>query len=72
METKNLFQCEGVFEEFYLRKKLIFPEEIGDKVGQIKASGKTIATLNGSFDLLHAGHLEIIAQAAMQADVLLD
>lgn len=33
--------------------------------------GKTIATLNGSFDLMHAGHLEMIYQASLQADVLI-
>jgi rfaE bifunctional protein nucleotidyltransferase chain/domain len=30
-----------------------------------------IATLNGSFDLLHAGHLYIIHQASLQADQLI-
>jgi D-beta-D-heptose 7-phosphate kinase/D-beta-D-heptose 1-phosphate adenosyltransferase len=31
----------------------------------------TLATLNGSFDLLHAGHLYIIHQASLQADRLI-
>lgn len=51
--------------------KLILPEELEKKVRAIKAEGKTIATLNGSFDLLHAGHLEIISVASKQADVLI-
>lgn len=51
--------------------KLILPEEIEKVVAKIKSEGKTIATLNGSFDLLHAGHLEIITEAAKQGDVLL-
>jgi rfaE bifunctional protein nucleotidyltransferase chain/domain len=54
-----------------LEEKWIVPQELGQKVQEIKASGKTIATLNGSFDLLHAGHLEIIYQASLQADVLI-
>jgi rfaE bifunctional protein nucleotidyltransferase chain/domain len=37
----------------------------------LRACGTTIATLNGSFDLLHAGHLEMIYQACRQADVLI-
>ncbi len=37
----------------------------------MRALGLTIATLNGSFDLLHAGHLYIIHQASLQAGKLL-
>jgi len=51
--------------------KIILPHEIEAKVNALKMSGKTIATLNGSFDLLHAGHLEIIYQASLQADILI-
>lgn len=51
--------------------KLILPEEIEEVVAQIKSEGKKIATLNGSFDLLHAGHLHILSEAAKQGDVLL-
>jgi rfaE bifunctional protein nucleotidyltransferase chain/domain len=31
---------------------------------------KTVATLNGSFDLLHAGHLHILYEASKTADIL--
>lgn len=58
------------FEEQW-KKKLIAPETLEDKVRTLRKEGKTIATLNGSFDLLHAGHLEIIHQASLQADLLL-
>ena len=51
--------------------KVILPEQIEQKVAQIRQGGKTIATLNGSFDLMHAGHLEMIYQARQQADVLI-
>lgn len=51
--------------------KYIDPLQLEEKVAQIKTEGKTIATLNGSFDLLHAGHLEMIYQASLQADVLI-
>ncbi len=37
----------------------------------LKQMGKTIVTINGSFDLLHAGHLEILKEAKNQGDVLL-
>ncbi len=55
----------------FCKRKLIHPSELAVKIEEIKKQGKTVATLNGSFDLLHAGHLEMIYQASLQADVLL-
>lgn len=55
----------------WLEKKLVKPELLEETVDSIRKSGRTIATLNGSFDLLHAGHLYIIHHAKQQADVLL-
>lgn len=54
-----------------LEKKLIKPDQLEAKVRSLRAAGKTIATLNGSFDLLHAGHLYILFQAKLQADCLI-
>jgi D-glycero-beta-D-manno-heptose 1-phosphate adenylyltransferase len=51
--------------------KMIDPNRIEEKVAELRAQNKTIATLNGSFDLMHAGHLEMIYQASLQADVLI-
>lgn len=53
------------------KKKWIRPENIESTVAELKRQGLSIATLNGSFDLLHAGHLYIIFEAAKQADVLI-
>lgn len=55
----------------WLQRKFIEPSQLESKVRQIRASGKTLATLNGSFDLLHAGHLYILHEASKQADLLL-
>jgi rfaE bifunctional protein nucleotidyltransferase chain/domain len=55
----------------WLQKKLLAPSELEFKVQEIKSQGLKIATLNGSFDLLHAGHLYIIHQASLQADRLI-
>lgn len=57
--------------EAYYQEKLIPPEMLEARCAEIRKSGKTIATLNGSFDLLHAGHLEILYQASLQADCLI-
>lgn len=53
------------------KKKVIHPEELSDKVAQLKKKGQTIVTLNGSFDILHAGHLQIIYEASRQGDCLI-
>lgn len=53
------------------KKKLILPEGLADAAENIRLTGKTIATLNGSFDLLHAGHLQIIFEAFQMGDVLI-
>lgn len=52
-------------------EKYISPEVLAEKILELRQEGKTIATLNGSFDLLHAGHLKMIHEASQQADVLL-
>ncbi len=58
------------FEEYY-KQKLIHPDTLESRCVELKKAGRTIATLNGSFDLLHAGHLEILYQASRQADLLI-
>src|SRR5690242_20209097 len=55
----------------WLKKKLIEPDALEGKRDALRAHGLTIATLNGSFDLLHAGHLYIISEASKQADRLI-
>lgn len=52
-------------------KKVIEPKILQETIKHLREEKKTIATLNGSFDLLHAGHLEIIYQASLQADILI-
>lgn len=53
------------------QKKLIKYENLKEKVSQLRKMGKTIASLNGSFDLLHAGHLQMLYEASQVADVLI-
>lgn len=38
---------------------------------KLRENELTIATINGSFDLLHAGHLHILHEASQVADVLI-
>jgi len=53
------------------KKKIISPHNLAKKVQSLKDDGETIITLNGSFDLLHAGHLYIIHQAKMVGGTLI-
>lgn len=57
------------FQEVFLAK-YIAPEQVEKKLQEAR-TGKTLATLNGSFDLLHAGHLNVLFAAKDQADLLL-
>jgi len=57
--------------DFPLIEKLKTQEEIKSIAKRLKNQGETIVTLNGSFDLLHAGHLKIIRQAKNQGDRLI-
>ena len=58
------------FQDYSLKKR-INPEELNIRARALKAQGKRIVTLNGSFDLMHAGHLQIIFEATTLGDVLI-
>lgn len=55
----------------FTEEKLIHKSELEVWAIEQKEKGMTIATLNGSFDLMHAGHLHIIYEASKQADLLI-
>lgn len=55
----------------YSEQKRIAPDQLEEKVKQWREEGKTIVTLNGSFDLMHAGHLQIIYEASQMGDILI-
>ena len=54
----------------WTKGKLIVREEAPAVVERWRKEGKRIATVNGSFDLMHPGHLIILSEAKKQADVL--
>lgn len=55
----------------YSKSKIIAPELLPEKLKELRQAKKKIATLNGSFDLMHAGHLHIIYEASQAGDVLI-
>jgi D-beta-D-heptose 7-phosphate kinase/D-beta-D-heptose 1-phosphate adenosyltransferase len=46
-------------------------QELSRVADGLRAKGKRIVTINGSFDVLHAGHLYILQEARRQGDVLI-
>lgn len=50
---------------------MIEPERLASFAAKIRSEGKSLVTINGSFDLLHRGHLEMLYQASLQGDFLL-
>jgi D-glycero-beta-D-manno-heptose 1-phosphate adenylyltransferase len=45
-------------------------DEVARRVRADRAAGRTIAFANGTFDLLHVGHVRYLTAAAREADVL--
>ena len=53
------------------KKKIKSLEEILEIVAQAKKEGKKIVTTNGSFDLVHAGHIDLLQKAKSRGDILI-
>jgi len=51
--------------------RLIPRKSLAQLAATLRAKGRRIVTINGSFDLLHSGHLYILNEARRQGDVLI-
>jgi D-beta-D-heptose 7-phosphate kinase/D-beta-D-heptose 1-phosphate adenosyltransferase len=51
--------------------RILRPEELAAWGQEQRAAGRRVAFTNGCFDLIHAGHLWSLAEAARHADALL-
>ncbi|TSC88396.1 MAG: D-glycero-D-manno-heptose 1,7-bisphosphate phosphatase [Microgenomates group bacterium Gr01-1014_16] len=54
----------------YLSQKVISLKKLIVLARQLKNQGKKIVTCNGSFDIIHVGHIKSIQEAKRQGDVL--
>jgi D-beta-D-heptose 7-phosphate kinase/D-beta-D-heptose 1-phosphate adenosyltransferase len=52
------------------QRKIVSAEELRAALERDRAAGRRIVFTNGCFDLLHAGHIEILSFARAQGDVL--
>jgi rfaE bifunctional protein nucleotidyltransferase chain/domain len=53
------------------QSKLIARNNIANIAKKMKEQGQRIVTLNGSFDIIHEGHLWILEEAKRQGDILI-
>jgi D-beta-D-heptose 7-phosphate kinase/D-beta-D-heptose 1-phosphate adenosyltransferase len=51
--------------------RLVPRRSLAQLAATLRAKGKRLVTINGSFDVLHAGHLYILNEAKQQGDVLI-
>ena len=54
-----------------LKERIFTTDEIKKEVKRLRLKSKTIAFTNGVFDILHEGHITVLARAASFADVLI-
>lgn len=52
-------------------QKVVTRDQIPSLVRGLREIGKSVVTINGSFDMLHAGHVYILTEAKRQGDVLI-
>lgn len=54
-----------------LKHKILESESLNAKLAEWKSAGKKIVFTNGCFDLLHAGHIAYLSEAASLGDILI-
>ncbi len=54
-----------------IKKKLIFPDQWAAWALHEREKRRSVATVNGCFDLMHLGHLHLLIESKAQADTLL-
>ena len=54
-----------------LKDRIFRREELPQEIKRLRLKSKSIAFTNGVFDILHEGHIAVLAEAASFADVLI-
>lgn len=55
----------------HIQQKILNHQQLQQSVMRWRKFGKTVAFTNGCFDILHAGHIHSLSQAASFADILI-
>ncbi|MBS3109610.1 adenylyltransferase/cytidyltransferase family protein [Candidatus Woesearchaeota archaeon] len=53
------------------RKKIVSRDAVPKICNELRAKGKKIVTCNGSFDLMHIGHITFLQEAKARGDALI-
>ena len=59
-----------MLEHHWRREKLIPLDQLAIVAEQLRNANKKLVTVNGAFDILHAGHLDLLEEAKQQGDIL--
>jgi len=51
-------------------KKIVTLEDLVNRLGKVRKSGRKIVFTNGCFDIMHVGHVRYLAEARSQGDML--
>jgi rfaE bifunctional protein nucleotidyltransferase chain/domain len=51
-------------------EKILTTDEAVIKAAELKQAGKRVVSVNGSFDIVHVGHLDQLEEAKKQGDIL--
>jgi rfaE bifunctional protein nucleotidyltransferase chain/domain len=53
-----------------IRSKIIDPPALADRLSGLRSAGKRVVFTNGSFDILHIGHVRYLSAAKNEGDLL--
>ena len=71
-EAKNVLEAAHKIVQKHIPKvKIIDRKKIRELSIQLKSEGKKIVTINGSFDIMHLGHIKMLQEAKKQGDILM-
>ena len=51
--------------------KIVTLEDLVNRLGKVRKSGRKIVFTNGCFDIMHVGHVRYLAEARSQGDMLI-
>ncbi len=69
--SEKMANGESKFDRYNWRnEKIITSAEAAEIAAELRGMGRRLVTTNGSFDLIHAGHLDQLEEARKQGDVL--
>ena len=54
-----------------MKDKIVNSDQLKEKIEKLKRQGKKVVATSGCFDILHAGHVTYMEEAAQQGDIFI-